>query len=337
MRIVVVGGAGFIGSAVSRLLVGTEGATVLVIDKLSPASSLASLAPVQASARYSFRKADISDTKRIAALLHAFAPDAVVHAAAECEAAAENRGIQHAVDASFTGTWRLMEAVRDYWSGLPEDRRADFRFVSVSPADIAREPAAATRAAADDLVLAWHKAYGLPSIVARAAATFGPYQFPHAAIPASIVATLGGRMTETSGSVRDWIYVEDLAAALVTIVRKGTPGTAYTVTGRGRASPADLGDRAARLVERHAPSRIGRATFDLNKQARAGATTGHDDDDLPALDGSRLVADTGWKAGETLDSALSATVRWYLTNEGWWRPLEAAGTESDVYGILRIA
>ena len=334
MRIVVVGGAGFIGSAVSRLLVGQEGATALVIDKLSPTSSLASLAPVQASARYSFRKADISDPNRITALLQAFSPDAIVHAAAECEACTALGGAQRAIDTSFTGTWRLMEAVRDYWSGLPENRRADFRFVSVSTADPIGEPDA-TRTAADDLVLAWHKAYGLPSIVARAATTFGPYQFPQATVPATIVATLGGRITETSGPARDWIYLDDLAAALATIVRKGTPGAAYTVTGRGRATPADLANRVARLVERHAPARIGHASLALIKQARA--TTGHDEDALPALDGSRLFADTGWKAAETLDSSLSATVRWYLANEAWWRPLEAASTTSDVYGILRIA
>ncbi len=321
MRIVVFGGAGFVGSAVTRKLVSQTGATVLVVDNLGATSSLASLACVAASPRYAFRQADIRDRDRIGALLQAFAPDVIVHAAAD------RCGPEQGTDTNFAGTWRLIETVRDYWSALPENRRAAFRVVGVSRADLTDGPAT-TRAAADEIMLSWHKAYGLPAMVARSAAAFGACQFPDAVVPAAVIGALQGNPTANFGPARDWIYIDDLASALLAILAKGTPGAAYTVTSGSRACGADIDAKVAKLVRRH----VGNTCSDLVKlSAQCDITL----EALPPLDATRLHLDTGWSATETLDSALAKTVRWYADNAAWWSPLDAARRAGDVYGLLR--
>ena len=335
MRIVVIGGAGFIGSAVCRSLVARGSATVLNIDKLTHASSLASLEPVARSPRYSFRRADICDRERMTALLQAFAPDAIVHAAAEHHADARIGGAAAAVETNIVGTWRLLEAAREHWSGLPEQRRARFRFLSVSSIDASASPAIASRAAADEMVLAWHKSYGLPTIVSKAADTFGPYQFPGETVPAAILAALEGQAAPASGaptSARGWLYIEDHVRALELMLENGTPGASYTVAGKSRLASAAIAMRIAALVERHASHR--------GQPPRSIAGAGQMREPavpMPVLDTSRLEQDTGWRASETLDSGLSKTVRWYAANAAWWRPLSAAQSAGDVHNLLRIA
>jgi dTDP-glucose 4,6-dehydratase len=339
MRIVVVGGAGFIGSTACRFLVATRGATVLNIDRVGPTSSLASLAPIANSPRYTFRRADIADREHISALLDAFAPDAVVHAAAEHDASDRIGGAAAAVETNVVGTWRLLEAVREHWIRLPLHRRARFRFVSTSTGPSAASAASATRAAADEIVAGWHAAYGLPTIVARAADTFGPFQFPDAEIPSAVVAAICGEQAAVSEtSPHSWLYAEDHARAIAAIIEKGVPGSAYAIAGRGVLQHSVLQDRIAELVERHGSRREDVAR--RLPQQIGGPSTTAPMATVRAVDAdaaARLEMDTGWRPEETMDSALSKTVRWYLANEAWWRPLAAARTGGNEYGILRIA
>ncbi len=335
MRIVVVGGAGFIGSAVSRFLVSQRGATVLVIDKLTHAASLASLDPVSRNPRYGFRKADIRDRERIAGLIQAFAPDAIVHAAVEKFTGARIGPATDAVDTNLIGTWNLLEAALEYWWALPQPRRERFRFLSVSSADAATEPATAIRTAADLLVLSWHHGYGLPTIVSKAATTYGPYQFPNETVPSAILAAMdGSTLQATASPVREWLHIDDHVRALALMLEKGTPGESYTVAGNGPATTEQIAARVARLVERH-------RTRDAAASIRAFETTAVVRDEQP-ITGIKAVSpalqrDTGWRAEHSVETGLSNTVRWYLANPAWWQPLRAAQSAGDRYGLLRIA
>lgn len=336
MRIVVFGGAGFIGSAVCRMMVAERGATILNIDKLTATSSLASLKPIAQSPRYSFRKADICDRERIAALLHAFAPDAIVHAAAERQSAARIGGAACAIETNVLGTWRVLEAAREYWETLRPSAQQKFRLLSVSATDSHASPAAACKAGADELVTAWHKSYGLPTIVSKAAPTFGPYQFPSEMVARATIAAIDrNETTAATGEVRDWLYVEDHVRALALMLDKGTPGATYHTAGRGNVSAAELAERVALLVDRHgAPSgtksgnkpRID--TLRCKPEVLVAAT---------AASSASLERDTGWRAEDSIDTALSKTVRWYISNEAWWRPLSAAEAAGHDFGVLRIA
>ena len=333
MRIVVVGGAGFVGSALCRTLLAEHGATVLNIDKLTATSSLASLQPISASPRYKFRRADICDRERLTALLQAFDPEAIIHAAAERRFNGQIGGAADAFQTNALGTWRLLEATRDFWEKLPPSRQERFRFVSVSSKAEASDPAAAIRAGADEVVAAWHKSYGLPTIVSRAAATFGPYQFPGEPVPSRIVSALRGveQCPAESGTENELLHVSDHVNAILAMIRKGTPGATYTVSGNASIEDEALATYLRELVEQHL-ARSGRGAADgLLRGVRASVAS------LPAAKSARLEHDTGWKLQMTIESALASTVAWYTANEAWWRPLEAAEAAGQDRCLLRIA
>jgi dTDP-glucose 4,6-dehydratase len=328
MRIVVTGGAGFIGSALCRTLVAERGATVLNLDKLTATSSLASLTAIAQSPRYSFRKIDVCDREHVAAVLHAFAPDAIIHAAAERLPHARYGSAPAAIETNVLGTWRVLEAARDYWSSLPAARQAAFRFLSVSAAGRQLTPEAASRAGADELVLAWHKSYGLPAIVSKAAATFGPYQFPAEAIPSLVIAACDGLAGD--GKATDpaaWLYLDDHVTALLAMLERGVPGATYAPAGAGLLAQDRLAARIAELMSRHGRERPAFAMATSSAQVT-----------IPVEGGSTCLSQhIGWRPQETAETALSKTVRWYLANEGWWRPLAAAQVADNRFGLLKIA
>lgn len=311
MRIVVLGGAGFVGSSLARTLVAQQGAGVLVIDKLTATASMVSLAPVASSPRFKFRHVDVADRARLEALLHTFGPDAVIDAtpgAAASDTAAES----------------LIGAVAAYVATLPEAKAAAFRLVAV-----ANGPALTPSASA---LLAAHAASGLPVAIVRSAPAFGPYQFPDRSVAAMVVAALGGRKVELSCAAEPWIFIDDLVSAILATVSRGEPGKIYDVAGRGTARAVDLAAKVSTLIERHAPGRLAAGIRPITRPALLEAATSAGE---MRAGGAEVLP--GWRPAEALDSALSTTVRWYLANEAWWRPLDAARDVTGTYGLLRTA
>lgn len=333
MRVLVTGGAGFVGSAVCRYLVGETGAAVLNIDKLGHGSSLTSLEVVSYSPRFTFRKVDIRDRTRVAALLDAFEPDSIIHLAAETH-------VDRAIDAAegsignIVSTYRLLEAVRGYWAALPERTKPRFRFLHVSTDEVygsrkagrysetnpydPSSPYAASKAASDHLVLAWHRTYGLPALISHCSNNYGPYQFPERLVPSTIVRAIEGRPLHIDGdgsNIRNWLHVADHARALHAILIRGRAGERYNIGGRSERSDLEMVECIAQLVDELRPgtgARKGSITFVENRP-------GHER--RYAIDATELETELGWKAEISFEAGLRKTVRWYLANERWWRPL----------------
>jgi dTDP-glucose 4,6-dehydratase len=351
MRIVVTGGSGFIGSAVCRHLVSERGATVLDLDRLEPSWALASLSEIATSPRFVFRKGDICNASRVSALLAAFSPDAIIHTAA----ARSSDDSTQSIVTGINGTWRLLEAARAYWQRMPESRRDAFRLVHISaglpkterPGVVApmrfsphHDTAAlnaAGRIAADSLALAWQRSFGLPVMVAQSAPCIGPFEPLGGLVPRTVVSALEGRRIEIEypeDEVVDWLHVDDMVRALDAILRAGNPGETYTIGGASRRTMRAVVERTVELVDRQSPSAAGtrKGLIQSVRFADAGLA-----DPLPHCDISALKRDTGWQPELGFDAALVRTVRWYLDNAWWWRPLRDAEDTSSRREQLRIA
>ena len=268
MRVLVTGGAGFIGSALVRHLVGDEGVQVLNVDKLTYASNSASLAPVANDSRYALLKADICDSARMTAAFADFRPDGVIHLAAETHVDRSITGSAAFIETNITGTYILLEAARQYFEGLSAEQRSKFRFLHVSTDEVygslgpdglftestaydPSSPYSASKAAADHLVLAWHRTYGLPIVISNCSNNYGPYQFPEKLIPLMILNALEGKPLPVYGNgsnVRDWLYVEDHVRALFLILRRGRIGAKYNVGGRNEQTNLSVVER---ICEHH--------------------------------------------------------------------------------------
>src|SRR5207302_6496331 len=261
LKILVTGGAGFIGSAVCRLFVGELGASVLNVDKLTYAASLASLKAIENNPSYAFHQADIGDRPAIAALLTAFAPDAILHLAAESHVDRSIDGPGEFIKTNIEGTYVLLEAAREYWRSLPAGRAESFRFHHVSTDEVfgslgpdgtfsetsryqPNSPYAASKAAADHLVRAWHETFGLPTVMSNCSNNYGPYHFPEKLIPLAILKALAGEPVPVYGkgdNVRDWLYVDDHARALHAVLTAGRPGESYNTGGDGERPNLQVG------------------------------------------------------------------------------------------------
>jgi dTDP-glucose 4,6-dehydratase len=349
-RVLVTGGAGFIGSALVRLLVGEMGATVLNLDKLTYAANLASLAEVSGHAAYSFAQADIGDRARVRAALQEFQPDLVIHLAAESHVDRSIDGPASFVETNIVGTFALLQEALDYWRRLPSERRTAFRFHHVSTDEVFGSPGAtalfndttrydpsspyaASKAAADHLVRAWHRTYGLPVILSNCSNNYGPYQFPEKLIPLMIIKGLAGDPLPVYGAgenIRDWLHVEDHARALWMIATRGEVGKTYLVSGRAEASNIDVVRMICRTLDEMSPDPRG---------ARERLITFVDDrpghDLRYAVDPSRLCGELGWSARETFESGLRSTIAWYLSRPDWWKPLVADVYSGERLGRLR--
>ena len=332
MRILVTGGAGFIGSAVVRHAI-AEGHAVVNLDALTYAACLDNVAPVADSPAYAFEQADIRDRAALDRIFGAHGPDAVMHLAAESHVDRSIDGPGAFIDTNVTGTFTLLEAARAYWDG--RGRPADFRFHHISTDEVfgslgpegkftettpydPRSPYSASKAASDHLVRAWGETFGLPVVVSNCSNNYGPYHFPEKLIPVVILRALAGDPIPVYGTgenVRDWLYVEDHATALMTILTKGAVGRSYNVGGDSEATNIDLVRKLCALLDDRLPEAAPHDRLITFVTDRPGHDLRY------AIDASRIREELGWRPSVTLDEGLSRTVDWYLQNDSWWRPL----------------
>lgn len=338
MRLLITGGAGFIGSAVVRLAV-ARGHEVINLDALTYAACLENVASVADSPLYSFVHADIRDRAALDRVFATHEPDAVLHLAAESHVDRSIDGPGTFVETNITGTYNLLEAARGYWQArnkpegfrfqhistdevygsLPSDPR--IKFTEDTPYD-PRSPYSASKAASDHLVRAWHETYGLPILITNCSNNYGPFHFPEKLIPVIILNALAGKPLPIYGdgsNVRDWLYVEDHAEALLTVLERGAPGRSYNIGGENELSNLDLVRKLCAVLDELAPRNDG-----LSYAAQISFVTdrpGHDA--RYAIDPTRIRAELGWRPSVTVDEGVRRTVRWYLENEAWWRALLA--------------
>jgi dTDP-glucose 4,6-dehydratase len=333
MKILVTGGAGFIGSAVVRHLIANTDHRVVNLDKLTYAANLNSLAEVRGNARYSFAQLDICDGRGVTALLAHEQPDAVMHLAAETHVDRSIDGPADFIQTNITGTYALLECARAYWQGLNPSRRAGFRFHHVSTDEVygslgkdgtfheespyrPNSPYSASKAASDHLARAWFHTFGLPVVTTNCSNNYGPCQFPEKLIPLMIVRALKGQSLPVYGkgeNVRDWLYVEDHARALVLALTKGTPGEVYNIGGGAERRNIEVVHGLCGLLDRLRPRKDG---LSYREQiAFVADRPGHDQ--RYAIDAAKIEQALGFRPSENFESGLEKTVRWYLDNDEW--------------------
>ena len=334
MKLIVTGGAGFIGSAVVRQAV-RAGHEVVNLDALTYAACLDNVAEVADAPNYTFVEADIRDRAAMDRLFAAHAPDAIMHLAAESHVDRSIDGPGTFIDTNIPGTYTLLEAARAWWvgAGRPEGFRFHHistdevfgslgqtgQFTEVTPYD-PRSPYSASKAASDHLVRAWHETYGLPVVLTNCSNNYGPYHFPEKLIPVIILNALAGKALPIYGdgsNIRDWLYVEDHADALLTVVQKGQVGRSYNIGGENERSNLELVKTLCAILDEKRPKADGsyadQITFVTDRP-------GHDA--RYAIDPTRIRDELGWRPSVTVEQGLALTVDWYLANEPWWRALQ---------------
>ena len=335
MRVLVTGGAGFIGSALVRHLILDKGYEVLNVDALTYAGYRPSLRTVENRPNYRFLHANICNRAAMDAAVAEFSPDRIMHLAAESHVDRSITGAADFVQTNVIGTFTLLEVARGYWSKLDRDRADAFRFLHVSTDEVygslgseglfteetpydPSSPYSASKASSDHLAKAWQRTYGFPVIVSNCSNNYGPYHFPEKLIPLTILNALAGERLPVYGkgtNIRDWLYVEDHARALDIIVERGRVGETYNVGGRNERRNIDVVRRVCSVLDQLAPANRPREELIEFVTDRPGHDARY------AIDASKLENELGWRAEENFDSGIEKTVRWYLENEWWWRPL----------------
>lgn len=346
MKLLVTGGAGFIGSAVVRRFVAQAGVSIVNVDALTYAGNLDSLASVAGAPNYVFVKADICDRSRIAKIFQEHRPDAVMHLAAESHVDRSIDSSAAFIQTNVVGTHTLLEVARAYWAELEGARKARFRFHHVSTDEVYGElgdegafteetpyspnsPYAASKASSDHLARAWQRTYGLPVLVSNCSNNYGPCQFPEKLIPLIILNALEGRPLPVYGrgeNVRDWLYVEDHAAALDLIVREGRPGETYNIGGGAEMRNIDVVRMICGLMDDLAPKSRPHAELITFVTDRPGH------DFRYAIDASKIASELDWRPRETFESGLRNTVSWYLTNREWWGRIRSGVYQGERLG-----
>nr|WP_314874753.1 dTDP-glucose 4,6-dehydratase [uncultured Pseudomonas sp.] len=338
MRILVTGGAGFIGSALIRHLITHTEHDVLNLDKLTYAGNLESLQPIASNTRYEFVQADIADQPQVSAVLERFQPDAIMHLAAESHVDRSIDGPAAFIQTNIVGTYALLEATRAWWSQLPAAQREAFRFHHISTDEVYGDlhgvddlftettpyapssPYSASKAASDHLVRAWQRTYGLPVLLTNCSNNYGPYHFPEKLIPLVILNALAGKPLPVYGNgqqVRDWLFVEDHARALLTVVSQGQVGETYNIGGHNEQTNLDVVRAICALLDELAPQHPAGVSQYADLITFVQDRPGHDL--RYAIDASKIERELGWVPAETFATGLRKTVQWYLDNREWSR------------------
>ena len=348
-KILVTGGAGFIGSALVRHLIANSAYDVLTVDALTYAGNLSSLEPVATSPRHRFERADICDTAAMEALLADFRPDLVTHLAAESHVDRSIDGPAAFIQTNLVGTFSLLGAALTYWRTLESAAQQDFRFHHISTDEVfgalgdegffteataydPRSPYSASKAGSDHLVRAWHHTYGLPVLITNCSNNYGPYHFPEKLIPLMIIKCLAGEALPVYGkgdNIRDWLYVDDHVRALQAVFEGGRVGESYMVGGRSEQTNLAVVHMICDTLDRIRPRADGKSYRD--QISYVSDRPGHDF--RYAIDASRLEQELGWVPQESFASGMDKTIRWYLDNDEWWRAIQSGEYRGERLGL----
>ncbi|WP_407326307.1 dTDP-glucose 4,6-dehydratase [Vibrio diabolicus] len=338
MKILVTGGAGFIGSAVVRHIIRDTQDTVINLDKLTYAGNLESLVHVSESERYHFEQVDICDRAELDRVFSEHQPDRVMHLAAESHVDRSIDGPAAFIETNVMGTYHLLEAARQYWSGLEDARKSTFRFHHISTDEVYGDlegtddlftettsyapssPYSASKASSDHLVRAWQRTYGLPTLVTNCSNNYGPYHFPEKLIPLMILNALDGKPLPVYGDgmqIRDWLFVEDHARALYKVVNEGEVGETYNIGGHNEKANIEVVKTICALLEELRPDKPAGVESYESLITYVKDRPGHDV--RYAIDATKIAQELGWTPEETFESGIRKTVEWYLNNPQWWQ------------------
>lgn len=350
MKILVTGGAGFIGSAVIRHIIKNTDNEVLNIDKLTYAGNLESLKDVDQNSRYHFSQTDICDRKALDGCFGDFQPDVVMHLAAESHVDRSITGSAAFIETNIIGTYHLLEATRSYWNGLKESKKENFRFHHISTDEVYGDldgtddlflettpyapssPYSASKASSDHLVRAWNRTYGLPTMVTNCSNNYGPYHFPEKLIPLVILNALEGKPLPIYGQgdqIRDWLYVEDHARALYQVVTQGVVGETYNIGGHNEKQNIDVVKTICTILDELRPQANHKPYESLITFVKD--RPGHDL--RYAIDASKIAKELGWKPEETFETGIRKTVEWYLNNLEWCHRVQDGSYQRERLGV----